>query len=148
MIVVSMSKIRIGFAQTWKSPWIWPWSWKTPGVWKKCLLSIFFLNHPWKYELVFEKYKIQLVLSDLWDAQKNFVWKSQKKTSLKSLHTHHRSRCDLCSILFNLCGSPRFYGVRINEIECAFSFRHFRLKKCIFSCCFIQNWEEIESLKN
>ena len=28
-----------GFALTWKSPLIWPWSWKTPGIWKKCLLS-------------------------------------------------------------------------------------------------------------
>ena len=33
-----------------------------------------------KYELVLEKYKIQGVLSDLWDAQKN-IWENSKKLS-------------------------------------------------------------------
>ena len=38
-------------------------------------------------------------------------------------------------------------GIRMKEIKCAFSLQPLRLKKCIFSCCFIQNWEKIESLK-
>ena len=98
-----------GFAQTWKSPWIWPWSWKT-GIWKKCLLSWNFV----KSSLVLEKYKIQQVLSDLWDAPKKTVWKWQK-TEWKSLDTHQRARWDLYSILFNLCGSPRFYHRNQNQ---------------------------------
>ena len=38
--------------------------------------------------------------------------------------------------------------VRIKEIECTFSFRRFGVNKVHFQPCFIQNWEEIESLKN
>ena len=43
---------------------------------------------------------------------------------------------------------PFITGIRIKEKECAF-FLCFRLKMVLFfSRCFIQNWEEIESLKN
>ena len=34
---------------------------------------------------------------------------NHKKTEWKSLVTHRRARCNLYSILFNLCGSPGFY---------------------------------------
>ena len=39
-------------------------------------------------------------------------------------------------------------GIRIKENECAFSLLGFQLEKVHFSHCFIQNLEEIESLKN
>ena len=53
-------------------------------------------------------------------------------------------------VFYSICAVVQVFitGVRIKEIECAFSFQRFRLKKRIFSRCFIQNWEEFESLKN
>ena len=58
------------------------------------------------------------------------------------------ARCDSYSILFNLCGSSCFYHRCQNQRNrvCLFISTHF---ECIyFFACFIQNWEEIESLKN
>ena len=54
-------------------------------------------------------------------------------------------------ILFYSIGAvvPVFIiGIRIKEIECAFSFQRFWLKKVHSSRCVVHNWEEIESLKN
>ena len=59
--------------------------------------------------------------------------------------------CGATHILFySICAVVSVFitHVRIEEIEWAFLFGRFRLKKSIFSHCFIQNWEEIESLKN
>ena len=40
-------------------------------------------------------------------------------------------------------------GIGIRENECAFFlFLTFMAEKVHFSCCFIQNWEEIEAVKN
>ena len=50
------------------------------------------------------------------------------------------------SILFNLCSSPGFYHRNQNFKKTSAPF--LAEKKCIFSHCFIQNWEDIESLKN
>ena len=90
-------------------------------------------NHPWKYELVLEIYKIQWFLSDLWNAQKK-LWKSQK-TEWKSLDTHQRVRCDLHSILFTLCGSPIFYHQIQNQRKPVrlFSLRFPSKKRAFFS---------------
>ena len=54
------------------------------------------------------------------------------------------------SILFNLCGSPDFYLRNQNVIKRVGLFTStFPSEKCAsFSHCFIQKWEEIESLKN
>ena len=54
-------------------------------------------------------------------------------------------------LLYSICAVvPVFITeIRIKENECAtFHFNVSGRKKCIFSHCFIQNWEEIESLKN
>ena len=53
-------------------------------------------------------------------------------------------------LFYSICAViPAFItGVRIKEIECAFTFRCFWLKKCTFERCDMQNLEEIESLKN
>ena len=70
------------------------------------------------------------------------------KTERKSLDSCQRAMCDSYSILFNFCGSPSYcHWNQIKENKCAFSLRRFRLEKVHFSSCFIQNWEEIESLK-
>ena len=57
-------------------------------------------------------------------------------------------------ILF-LCGSPGFLSPELESKKLSVPFlfslflpRRFRLKKVHFSHCFIQKWEEIESLKN
>ena len=79
---------------------------------------------------------------------KKTMWKS-KKTEWKSLNTCWRARCNSYSIPFNLYSSPGFItGIRIKENDCTFSLWHFRVKNVHFFRCFIQNWEEIESLKN
>ena len=78
---------------------------------------------------------------------KKTEWKSQK-TEWKPLDTRQRASCNSYSILFNLCSGPVFItSIRIKEIECAFSYRRFWLKKWTFDRCVRQNWEEIESLK-
>ena len=54
-------------------------------------------------------------------------------------------------VLRSACGAFIITGIRIKENKCAFflfPLWRFRLKKVHFSHCFIQNWEEIESLKN
>ena len=85
---------------------IWPWSWK------KCLLSwncpAILSNHPWKYELVFEKYKNTTIPFRFMGCVKKLC-ENRKKTEWKSLDTRQRARCNSYSILFNLCGSPGFY---------------------------------------
>ena len=59
---------------------------------------------------------------------KKTVWKS-KKNEWKSLDTRRRARCNSCSILFNLCGSPGFY----HWCQSApFHFDASGWKKCIF----------------
>ena len=54
-------------------------------------------------------------------------------------------------LFYSICMLVLFFitGVRVKtKIKCAFSFRRFRLKKVYFFALVIQNWEEIESLKN
>ena len=53
-------------------------------------------------------------------------------------------------LFYSICAVVTVFitGVRIKEIQYAFSFPRFRLKKVIFFALYIQNWEEIESLKN
>ena len=113
-------------------------------------LSWVLVKYFWKYELVLEKYEIQRVLLDLWDAQTT-MWKSPK-TEWKSLDTRQRARCD--SIQFNSCGSPGFYHWNRNQRKrmCLFCFIYFHFnvsgwKKCIFRVVFIEDWEEIGTWK-
>ena len=74
----------------------------------------------------------------------------KKKTELKSLETRQRAMCNSYSILFNLCGSPGFYHRCQNQRNggCLFIPPLLTEKKCTLKRCVIQNWEEIESLKN
>ena len=126
---------------------------KTPGIWKKKLpfvleLSWNFVKNLWRYELVFEKYKnTTSPFRFMGCAEK--LCENRKKTEWKSLDTRQRARCNSYSILFNLCGSPGFYHRCQDQINRVRLFiPTFLAKKSAFSRCFIQNWEEIESLKN
>ena len=109
---------------------------------KKCLLSWNFLK---------SSLKIWISLWIIQDTTSPFrfiecakkLWKLQNES--KSLDKCHRARCDSYSIPFNLCGSPGYYHCCQSE---PFHFDASSWKKCIFSCWFIQNWEEIESLKS
>ena len=80
---------------------------------------------------------------------KKKLCENRKKSEWKSLDTRQRARFANCILFCSICAVvPVFItGVRIKEIECAFWFRRFWLKNA-FSRCVIQNWEEIESLKN
>ena len=60
-----------------------------------------------------------------------------------------KSEVQLVSILFNLCGSPGFYHLCQNQRNRVRLFILTLLaEKVHFHVVFIQNWEEIESLKN
>ena len=71
------------------------------------------------------------------------------KNECKLLDTLQRARCNFYSILFNLCDSPHFYHQCQNQRNQVRLFISTFLaeKSAFFSRCFIQNWEEIETLK-
>ena len=128
-----MYKQGWGLAQTWKRSWIWPWSWKIPGIWKKVPfvleLSLNFEKSPWKYELVLEKYKIR-VLSDLWDAQKNFLKIAQNWVKI----TWYTSKSKVWLLLYSICAKSRFLSPESGSKKTSvpFHFDVFGWKKCIF----------------
>ena len=75
--------------------------------------------------------------------------KIAKKLSEKSLDTRQRARCSAYYFLFNLCSSTGFYHLCQNQRNRVGLFISTLLaEKSAFSRCFIQNWVEIESLKN
>ena len=104
-------------------------------------LSLNFVKS-WKYELVLEKYKIR-VLSDLWDAQKNFLKIVQNWVKI----TRYTSKSKVWLLFYSICVIVPFFitGIRIKENK-PFHFDVFGWK-VHFLRCLIQNWEEIESLK-
>ena len=65
---------------------ILPWSWKTPGIRNRCLCPGIVLEF---YKIILENMnkslkniKIQLVLSDLWDAQKKLCENRKKRVKI------------------------------------------------------------------
>ena len=88
-------------------------------------LSWNFVKSSLKIWISIEEYKIQQVLSDLWDAQKKLCGNC-KKTEWKSLDIRRRGRRDSYSILINLCGSPSFYHQNQNQ----------RKRACLFTSTF------------
>ena len=126
---------------------IWPWSWKkVPFVLE---LSWNFVKSSLKIWISLEKYKNTTSPFRFMGCAKKTVRKSQK-TEWKSLDTRQRARCNSYSILFNLCGSPGFYHRCQNQRNLVRLLISPLLteKKCTLKRCVIQNWEEIESLKN
>ena len=102
-------------------------------------LSLNFVKSPWKYELVLEKYKIR-VLSDLWDAQKNFLKIAQNWVKI----TRYTSKSKVWLLFYSICAIvPLFItGIRIKENK-PFHFDVFGWKKCIFALFYTKlgrNW--------
>ena len=79
---------------------------------------------------------------------KNCV-KIEKKKVSENRYIHVEEQGATRILFYSICAVVSVFitGVRIKEIECAFLFRRFWLKKSAFSRCVIHNWEEIESLK-
>ena len=51
-------------------------------------------------------------------------------------------------LFYSICAVVPVFITRIRNKENECTLGHFRLKKAQFSCCLIQNWEELEFLKN
>ena len=92
--------------------------------------------------------KIQLVLSNLWDAQKTLCESRKKTNENRWIHVKEQGATRI--LFYSICAVVKVFitSVRIKEIECAFHFAESGWKKSTFKRCVIQNWEEIESLKN
>ena len=79
---------------------------------------------------------------------KNCVKIAKKLSENRKIHVKERGATRILFYSIYAVVPGFITGVRIKEIECAFTFRRFWLKKCTFKRCVIHNLEETESLKN
>ena len=88
-----------------------------------------------------DNFKIQQVLSDLWDLQKKLTECENHKKMSENHKIHVEERGATHILFYSICVVvPVFItGIRNHEIECIFSLCRFRLEKVHFSRCFIQN---------
>ena len=70
---------------------------------------------------------------------------NRKKKMSENHKTHVKERGAARVLFYSICAvAPVFItGVRIKEIECAISFRRFKLKKCIFYVVLYKIWKKL-----